>query len=287
MSPSHLIVPLLKMFTRKSIVIDAGWPLLDGYKSSGSAIRDVFGKIKNWCIDFLAFKLSDLVLVESQTQAKFCSRKYFTDENKFEVSYTGFDENSIQKNEVSINLQNHASAKHPYIFFRGKVNPEAGIENILNAFFYHRINGTLRILTNQAIQIPDGITNVEVINSYVSQQTLFALYESATICLGQLSSHPRLEKTIPHKAFEAAFHGKPYLTMKTSAILEIFPDQKDAIFIDTHSPKEIALRINKLLENQSMLNEYASSIRSRYRLSLSQEKLNSKFTKILRERGLI
>jgi glycosyltransferase involved in cell wall biosynthesis len=113
------------------------------------------------------------------------------------------------------------------------------------------------------------------------------LYEGALICLGQISSHPRLERTIPHKAFEAGFHGIPYISMKTKAILEVFPGENQAIFLENDTPDQIAETINKTLQDQDLMSKYSEGIRLRYQNELSQAKIYSHFISTLKVRKII
>lgn len=287
MSPSHLIAIVLRFFTTNKIVLDAGWPLLDGQKFSKIGLRAKLTRIKLWCIDFLSFHLADLVFLESQAQVNYSQRRYFLRGRNLEVGWTGLNESVYHEKLQETKTYFDSSETKSYIFFRGKVNEEAGLENIINAYRNHRIDAPLLILTNRSIDGIDENLTIQIISEYVTASDMTKLYKGALICLGQISSHPRLERTIPHKAFEAGFHGTPYISMRTKAILEVFPGKNQAIFLENDSPKHIAETINNILHDQELMSKYSEGIGLRYQNYLSQAKIHSKFMYSLKLRGII
>lgn len=287
MSPCHLIAAILKFFTNKKIVLDAGWPLLDGYKSPRSLLKSKFNRLKIWLLDFSSFHLVDLVFFESQEQLIYSKQKYFLRGQTLAISLTGLNESNFFKENHSFESTFEINCGKPYILFRGKMNEEAGLENIINAYRFHRINVPLVIHTNQDLDGIDDTLPIQVINEYISVHEMSRLYREALMCLGQLSSHPRLERTIPHKAFEAGFHGIPYISMKTKAILEVFPEENQVIFLENDSPEQIANVINRCLQNQEFLSKYSMRINLRYQDELSQAKIYSRFISTLRNRDMI
>jgi glycosyltransferase involved in cell wall biosynthesis len=281
------MVPFLRIFTSKPIVLDAGWPLLDGYKIKGSKTRDSLNRIKIWWLDFISFHSSDLVFFESNAQEKYSKRRYLIPKYKIAVSYTGFDETQVASFTKDDNSLTGRKLKTRYVLFRGKVNAEAGLQNIINAFSDYEVDAPLVILTNRDLKLTIDKERIRVIQGYVSPEEMSDLYKGATLCLGQLSSHPRLERTIPHKAFEAGYYGTPYVSMKSVAVSEIFPNEKACYFLDDNSPQDIARAINWLLRDSGLVHEYANGIFSDYRLSVSQEKIYLNFIETLSSKGFI
>ncbi len=284
MSPSHLIVPFLRVFTSKPIVLDAGWPLLDGKKVDTKKPRDTLNQIKIWLLDFVSFHSSSLVLFESQAQNRYSKRRYFLFNRKIEVSYTGFDETQVAS-VSNDKVKSKNCPKPPYVLFRGKVNEEAGLQNIVSAFSKYDISAPLVILTNLDLNLEVNVKQVKIIKEFVSMEEMSELYKGAVVCLGQLSSHPRIARTIPHKAFEAGFFGTPYISIKNGAVSEIFSNGKGCHFIDNDSPREIAQAINWILDDPKLVHNYAQEMLNEYRSNLSQEKIYINFIEILTDKG--
>ncbi len=285
MSPSHLLVPFLRILTSKPIVLDAGWPLLDGYKTKGSMIRDLPNRTKIWWLDFISFHSSNLVLFESRAQCDYSKRKYLLNKRKIAVSFTGFDETQVVSSAKEGKSSRTSLPKSPYVLFRGKVNDEAGLLNIVNAFSKFDVVAPLVILTNRDLNLEVNNERIKVIQGFVSIKEMSDLYKGASLCLGQLSSHPRLARTIPHKAFEAGYYGVPYISIKSAAISEIFPNEKMCHYLDNDSPKGIAQAVNEILSDAVLVHNYAQEIQKVYRSNLSQEKIYQNFIRNLTSKG--
>lgn len=285
MSPSHLLVPFLRLLTSKPIVLDAGWPLLDGYKTKGSMMRDFPNRAKIWLLDFIAFHSSSLVLFESRAQCRYSKRRYLLSNRKIAVSYTGFDETQAFSSLNEGKNSRISLPKSPYVLFRGKVNEEAGLENIVSAFNKYDVAAPLVILTNRELDLEVDNERIKVIQGFVSMKEMSDLYKGATLCLGQLSSHPRLTRTIPHKAFEAGYYGIPYISIKSASISEIFPNEKTCHFLENDSSKEIAEAVNEILSDAVLARNYAREIQNVYQSNISQEKIYLDFIKTLESKG--
>ena len=68
--------------------------------------------------------------------------------------------------------------------------------------------------------------NLELISSFLPDEKLGTILRKSHLSLGQLAEHPRLKRTIPHKAYESLALGLPYLTAANKAVLELLiPDQ--------------------------------------------------------------
>lgn len=61
--------------------------------------------------------------------------------------------------------------------------------------------------------------------------------------LGQLGNHPRLIRTIPHKAYESLAMGLPYLTAANKGILELLKDGETCVVCNPADPNSLAEKI--------------------------------------------
>jgi glycosyltransferase involved in cell wall biosynthesis len=201
------------------------------------------------------------------------------------VSYTGFDETQVVSSPDKGMNSRISLPESPYVLFRGKVNDEAGLKNIVNAFSKYDVIAPLVIMTNRDLNLGVDNGRIQVIKGFVSMKEMSDLYNGAALCLGQLSLHPRLARTIPHKAFEAGFYGVPYISIKSVAISEIFPNEKTCHYLDNDSPKEIAQAVNEILSDAVLVHNYAQEIQNAYRLKISQEKIHLDFVETLASKG--
>ena len=248
-------------------------------------MRDLPNRAKIWLLDFFSFHSSNLVLFESRAQCRYSKRRYLLSNRKIAVSYTGFDETQVFSS-LSEGMNSKISLpESPYVLFRGKVNDEAGLHNIINAFSKYDVVAPLVILTNRELDLEVDNERIEVIRGFVSMKEMSDLYRGAALCLGQLSSHPRLARTIPHKAFEAGYYGIPYISIKSAAISEIFPNEKTCHFLHNDSPKEIAEAVNEILSDTVLVRNYAQEIQNAYQSNISQEKIYLDFIETLASKG--
>jgi hypothetical protein len=71
---------------------------------------------------------------------------------------------------------------------------------------------------DSSIEIPPNIITIE---RWIPQPEINYLYLKSTLVIGQLGSIPRLNRTIPHKYFEALYFQKPYYSTLTKSLEEV------------------------------------------------------------------
>ncbi len=291
MSPCHLLVPFIRVLTTIPLVLDAGWSLTES-----SLIRENKGNrwiklIKNYFIDLIAMHFAHLVLLESENQITYSRKKFFLSKNKTKKLFTGFNEsqfmNSVQTPNIGVDV-GLISIKKPNRFlglFRGTYNIEAGLE-ILAALTIESENLDIDYLiaTNY---IPSHIKfskNTTVITRRLSNKEFGVLYGASDFCFGQLSSSDRLMNTIPHKAFEAGFFAKPYITADSAGIRELYPLDSQAVFVENPNSKNLKAELIRLSGDSGARNSLSINIKKRYEEVASQRVLRERFEQILVER---
>ena len=117
--------------------------------------------------------------------------------------------------------------------------------------------------------------NERFITSYVDRD-LTTIYADADICIGQVSSHQRLEVTIPHKAFEAAFFSKVYISAKNSAINE-FASDSDVFFLDAPNAESLSNAIMEIAADRELSDRLGINFNRKYQQVASQKVLGNQF----------
>lgn len=281
MSPSQYLVPFVRFFLGKNIVLDAGWSLFEGTVIS----RKRYGlcgsiAIKNYLIDFISSHIAKKIILESYLQKTFYSKLFLVRTKKCNVLYTGVDEESFQWDETyetPPDIFNNSKI----VLFRGKYNPEAGIEVLAEATNILRESQiTFWVFCPGLPTNIDFSPNTFINREILSKSKIARLQKSCTILLGQLAKHNRLNRTIPHKAFESAFLATPYLTAKNQGIIELFKDDE----VITFSPGDasaLAKAIENLIDDRDKLGVMASLIKNKYQSVCSQSELAQKFVEII------
>lgn len=280
MSPCHILTPLLKLIINVPIVLDAGWPLTDGILSRGIKSRNFLKAPVIAMVDFLSFHSANLVLVESHAQANRMQKNFRLRKSKIRVQFTGINENAFNddtaQSSLIYSLQKRISILNNSltVLFRGKVNRESGFENIIAAAKLMQDSATFIFVVGKNDVSKSYPPNVIAISG-ISNFEMKKIYQLSDISIGQVSSHTRLNYTIPHKAFEAGFFSIPYITSDSEGIREYLNDDS-AVFLS--HPCEISLKkaIESLVDS-GIREEYSQKINERYSLIASQRTLSDQF----------
>jgi hypothetical protein len=172
-----------------------------------------------------------------------------------------------------------AELKNPLVvLFRGKINRESGFENILEAANI-LVNSVTFIFAIGKYSNPDSFPRNVITVPHITDLELEKIYSLSQISIGQVSKHPRLQYTIPHKAFEAGFFSMPYITTDSMGVRE-YLNSNSAIFLDDPSKGELVEAILELRQEE-IRREYSNNINVDYHNLASQKVLSDKFEKTL------
>ena len=276
MYPSHILLPLIKLIRRNPVILDAGWSLYEGeIVSRGRKGFFRFHALRFYLIDFITSRFANLIFLESRAQKKYYCDKFKVNPEKCKVLYTGL-------NESNFSVKKFKKKKSYTILFRGKYNSEAGLE-ILAKTSFEILDLPIKILIYSP-GIPPNLEfakNTVVKTNLISQKQIAKLLISCHLSLGQLSDHNRLQRTIPHKAYESAYLGVPYLTARTRGITELFTEDDEILCFDpgdSHSLSN-AIKTSFLAKRQTRL--IGKRMQDKYRSQLSQNILTSKFISLV------
>jgi hypothetical protein len=185
-----MIAPLVRILLRKTVILDAGWPLIDGVLSRGVKFSNLHRLASIFFVDFLAFHTSNLVLLESEAQLKRCRRIFLLSNRKHSVQYTGLDESKfnvlesksqlVQDLEVKISSINNPLT----VIFRGKVNKESGFTKILETAAKMPKEATFLFLLGLEDQYSNAPDNVLIVKGFTDSEMRY-LYEISDIAIGQ------------------------------------------------------------------------------------------------------
>lgn len=281
MSPSHSLVPLIVILTGRRPILDAGWSLTESTLIRSSGFKSLVKVPKSYLIDLFAFHLSRKVFLESNEQVDFVARKFGVSKKKLSRIFTGVNEKvfeSFSSNPKSRDSLRAVDNRKFTVLFRGKNNQEAGLDCILGAAEILKYDEVQFVIATDFISKETFIpVNVQIITNRLSEMEMVELYSISDLCLGQISSNPRLKRTIPHKAFEALFFSKCYLTLPSLPILEVLPSASDRASLKNPKPTELASEIRRLSGVSTEVKEMGRLGNLRYGKVASQEVLGLRF----------
>ncbi|MEK7208981.1 MAG: glycosyltransferase family 4 protein [Patescibacteria group bacterium] len=282
---SNAAVPLARLLARRPVIFNASNSLYEGAVLD----RGAYGpwsprRYWIWLIDWLAFRLAHLILVESVAQKKFLHHHFGVAERKIAVLFAGADD-AVFHPDPAVPKTDALTA-----LFRGWLVSATGVEQVLAAAKLLRneeINflligrGPLLAKVRQIIA-DDHLTRVKLITEFLPETELRRQMSSAHVALGQFSAHPRLERTIQNKTFEALALGLPYITRDSPSNRELLTDGENCLFVQPANPVDLAAKILLLKNNPILATRLAQNARALYEQKLTPRAIADKFLKILK-----
>jgi glycosyltransferase involved in cell wall biosynthesis len=278
-SPSHIIVLWFFLLFRLRPVLDAGWPLIDGVIVSRKQ-TGILG-LKAILVDNFSFLFSSLILIESQSQLNRCRRLFPFYRKKFFVLMTGVDENRFENTEPT---ENHFETDSRGIFqvlFRGGPQDEAGLDvlqkGLLDGILDNRIKFKIISRGFNSAKLP---SSVETISELVPDEYLSQAFNESDLVLGQLSNHKRVGWTLPHKFFESAYFGKPYLVSRQGEMVSLI--DKGVVFgFDAGDAVALFKKIVEISSRPELTKASGGLLKDWYLKNASQAVLSRRFFEIL------
>lgn len=275
----HILVPFIKLISRKKIIFNSLCSLYEGIIIS--RVRGSEFSLKAawiWLIDFLAFHSADISLIETGAQKKWLMKKFFLRDNKLLVALTGVDD--------SVFFYDPSIKKLPTftVLFRGGFLPESGIEYAIGAAeilknedikFIILGSGIMEPLVKQLLAKFES-KNIEWIKERLDYDTLRKKMQECHLALGQLSDHERLTRTIPHKAFESIVMKLPYLTARNKAVLELLTENETCFCCNPADPQDLADKILWIKNNYTEAQKIAENAYQLYLRKLTPKILAEK-----------
>lgn len=285
-------VPLAKfisLFTSKKIVFD---PLASRFETKISDWKrkpaSSWQARWNLKIDQWAFKLSNLVLADTQAHKEYYCQKYGLSSEKIAVLPVGFDDEIFSPMQSLKTAQNSEEFK---VLFFGSFLPLHGVEFIVHAAkivsdedsaFQFRFVGSGQTLSQSkemATQL--GLKNVHF-EGWLPQALLPEKIASADICLGIFGITEKARRVVPHKIFQAMGMGKPVISARTPAVEEFF-SHKDSIFlIHDPYPESLARAIIELKKDSVLRKKIATNGCRLVNKNFSTQAVGAKLVSILK-----
>ncbi|MBM2817609.1 MAG: hypothetical protein HW401_199 [Parcubacteria group bacterium] len=282
--PGQIIAVFAKFLSKKKVVLDALCSLYEAEVISRKSTRGFYLRgVKIWLIDFFAYLFADMILVETEAQKQFFIKKFFVNSKKVAVVYTGAD-NSFFYPDPSIKKRRRFTG-----VFRGRFLPEAGVDVIIEAAKILEdkdvdilIIGS-GLLDKEIYSLISAIRpkNLSVESRHLSFDEMRRLMLSCHISLGQFAKHERLERTIPHKAFESLALGLPYVTARAKGIEEILTDGEDCLMSNPGAPEDLSGKMLYLKNNPDLMAEIGRNGYDLYNEKFIPDVLAKKITSLI------
>jgi glycosyltransferase involved in cell wall biosynthesis len=210
----------------------------------------------NLKIDYWAFRLSDLILADTQTHKDYFCQNYGLPSTKVEVLPVGFDDDLFKPFEAA-GKENRFT-----VLFFGSFLPLHGVDCILEAAkivssaepsIIFRLIGsgqTLLLAENLASRL--ALDNV-VFEDWLPLRELPQKIASSDICLGIFGRTEKARRVVPHKIFQAMGMRKPVITVRTPAVEEFFSHRENIFLVQEPRPDLLAQAILELKRDEETM----------------------------------
>lgn len=266
--PGAIMVPFVRLISSVPVIFDAGWTLFEGVVlGRGMYAKNPFARFFVWLLDRLAHDFAHLVILDTDEQVSFYATLMRVSKKKLRRLYTGCDERHFYQDVTTPKLARFTAV------FRGKRNTEAGLPTILSAG---------RLLEKEGIDLrvysPGYKSEDEVSPNVLIDQTFFTANElrgrmsECHISIGQMTSHERLDHSIPHKAFESFAMGIPYVSAESLALKEFLGKDK-GLFVPAGDSVALASAIVQVRDENGFAEQLVNEGKRAYQEKASWEVL--------------
>lgn len=252
---------LAKILTRKPVVFDAYLSLYNVmvYDRKACSVKS-FRARYYWFLDWLASKLADLVLLDTNTHIEYFIKTFGFKREKFLRVLIGADNNIFYPREAERN-------KKFTIVFHGWFIPVQGIEYIIKAAKilkdYKDIQFQL-IGVGQEYQRMVNLTkklsldNISFLGKKKYDQ-LVKYLAKMDVGLGNFGHSEKTLMVIANKSYEVIAMGKAHISADVPAMRELFKDRENILFCQRANPESLAQKILELKNNQELRKRIAQN----------------------------
>ncbi len=224
-------------------------------------------------IDRRALRAAELVVADTEANARFLADLAGLPQGKVEVSFVGAEERVFAPGW---------DAAQPFTaLFVGKLIPLHGVATVLEAA---RIAPDLRFRIIGSGQLDQLLArrppNVEHV-PWVDYERLPHELHAAGCALGIFGTSEKARRVIPNKAFQALACGVPLITADTSAARELLVDQESALLVPPGDAEALAVAVRRLAADPALAQRLAGGGLQAYRTQASERVLGERW------RGLI
>ena len=217
-------------------------------------------------IDQIAFRVADLVLVDTQEQIRYYAQLFGLPEGKFQRSFVGHE---FHEYEPPAEAADQGSGLFRVLFY-GTYVPLHGVDVILEAAsrllpqreIHFTLIGRGQLFESVETRARE-LFNVELIDRWLGPDELVERIRSADLCLGIFGSTAKAARVIPYKVFGAIALRKAVVTRDSPAIREFLKDG-DTALLCAPDGGDLARSIARLNADRTLLAHIANSGYRRY-----------------------
>lgn len=285
---SRSYVLLAKLLTRKPVVWDAHYSLYDAWVYDRKVVKKISPKgFYHYVLDWLACSAADLVYLDTADHKEYFVKLFKADSKKFFHIFIGANDIMFDPSKYPI------PNKEGFIVeFHGKYIPLQGVPYIVKAAKLLESHKEISFKLigrgqtyDEVIKLAKEIEikNIEFIDRVPYPEIPKYLAE-ADVCLGIFGDTGKASRVIPNKLYEAVAMGKPVITGRTKAIVELFVDRENILLSSIADPEDLAEKILMLKNDTALADRIGNNTLKLFRERLTASAIASSLIKELATR---
>jgi glycosyltransferase involved in cell wall biosynthesis len=273
--PGHFDMPTARRIAgRRPLVFNplvSLWDTLVGDRERFGLGSRAAGVLRQ--IDRIAFARADLVVADTEQNARFFTERFGLPRERVAVCLVGAED--------AVFRPGWQRSGRFEVLFVGKLIPLHGLETIL---------GAARLLPDIPFRIvgsgqldsllEDRPANVEWV-PWIEYERLPEAIQAAGCALGIFGTSDKAGRVIPNKAFQALACGTPLVTADTPAARELLTDSDDAILVPAGDAGALAAAIRRLASEPELARRLGNGGRATYEARASEEVLGPRWRAML------
>ena len=273
--PGHFDMPAARRIAgRRPLVFNplvSLWDTLVGDRERFAPRSRAAGVLRQ--IDRLAFRRADLVVADTEQNARYFAERFSLPRERTAVCLVGAEDDVFRP------------GWHPpgtfEVLFVGKLIPLHGLETILDAA---RLlpDVPFRIVGSGQLDslLDDRPANVNWV-PWIEYEQLPEAIQVAGCALGIFGTSDKAARVIPNKAFQALACGTPLVTADTPAARELLTDGENAVLVPPADATALAAAIRRLAGDPALARRLAGAGRATYEARASEEVLGAQWRELL------
>jgi glycosyltransferase involved in cell wall biosynthesis len=273
--PGHFDMPAARRIAgRRPLVFNplvSLWDTLVGDRERFTPRSRAAGVLRQ--IDRLAFRRADLVVADTEQNARYFAERFSLPRERTAVCLVGAEDDVFRPGW-------HPPGRFEVLFV-GKLIPLHGLETILDAARLlpdvpFRVVGSGQL--DPLLAHRPANVNWE---PWVEYEQLPETIQVAGCALGIFGTSDKAARVIPNKAFQALACGTPLVTADTPAARELLTDGENVLLVPPADATALAAAIRRLAGDPALARRLADAGRATYEARASEEVLGAQWRELL------
>jgi len=260
----HSDMPLARLvctIKRVPLLFDAYTSLYEANVQDRRLCRPKSLSAQRWYyIDYIACRLADIVLLDTNTHIQYFGKTFGIPTNKFRRIWVGADD------EIMSSPEKRPDRSEFVVFFYGSFIPLHGLEYIIEAakilkekgehVRFEIVGGGQTYTEIRNTVDKRNINNVHFMGR-VHYKELPSLISQSDLCLGIFGLTPKAQRVIPNKVYDGLAMAKCVITADTPAVRETLTHGKNIWLCEPGNGKALAEGILTLKRNRDLRQDIA------------------------------